>query len=62
MEKLTVRQIIENFLENTDIKLVKNEEYERVMEWYEKIIAVPEFEYKQLILAQKELDRRLEED
>lgn len=59
MEILTVRDIIENFLENIDIKLVKNEEYERIMGYYEKIIAIPEFEYTQLLIAQKELDKRM---
>lgn len=59
MEIVTVRDIIENFLESTDIKIVKNEEYEKVMEWYEKIAAVPMFEYKQLVQAQKTLDARI---
>lgn len=56
---LTVRDIIENFLENTDIQLVKNEEYEKVMGWYEKIIAIPAFEYRQLVYAQNKLDKML---
>ena len=60
MERLTVREIIENFLENAHIELVKNENYEKVMKLYEKIIAIPKFEYTQLILAQKELDKRME--
>lgn len=59
MEFLTVREIIENFLENVDIKLAKNEEYEKVMGYYEKIIAIPKFEYTQLLMAQKELDKRM---
>lgn len=46
---LTVREIVENFLENTDIKLVKNEEYEKVMGWYEEIIAIPKLEYDDLL-------------
>ena len=46
---LTVRDIVENFLENTDIKLVKNEEYEKVMGWYEEIIAIPKLEYDELL-------------
>ena len=46
---LTVRDLIENFLENTDIKLVKNEEYEKVMGWYEEIIAIPKVEYSDLM-------------
>lgn len=60
MKFLTVRDIIENFLENIEVKLVKNEEYEKVMRYYEKIVAIPEFEYTQLLLAQKELDRRID--
>ena len=59
MKFLTVRDIIENFLENIEVKLVKNEEYEKVMGYYEKIVAIPEFEYTQLLLAQRELDRRM---
>ena len=59
MKFLTVRDIIENFLENIEVKLVKNEEYEKVMGYYEKIVAIPEFEYTQLLLAQKELDKRM---
>jgi hypothetical protein len=59
MEFLTVKDIIENFLENIEVKLVKNEEYEKVMGYYEKIVAIPEFEYTQLLLAQKELDKRM---
>ena len=57
MKFLTVRDIIENFLENIEVKLIKNEEYEKVMGYYEKIIAIPEFEYTQLLLAQKELEK-----
>lgn len=59
MKFLTVRDIIENFLENIEVKLVKNEEYEKVMGYYEKIVAIPEFEYTQLLLAQRELDKRM---
>jgi hypothetical protein len=59
MKFLTVRDIIENFLENIEVNLVKNEEYEKVMGYYEKIVAIPEFEYTQLLLAQKELDKRM---
>lgn len=59
MKFLTVRDIIENFLENIEVKLVKNEEYEKVMGYYEKIVAIPEFEYTQLLLVQKELDKRM---
>ena len=46
---LTVREIVENFLENTDIKLVKNEEYEQVMGWYDMIVALPRHEYDELL-------------
>lgn len=46
---LTVREIVENFLENTDIKLVKNEEYEKVMGWYDMIVALPRHEYDELL-------------
>lgn len=46
---LTVRNLIENFLGNTDIKLVKNEEYEKVMDWYDTIIAISELEYRDLL-------------
>ena len=60
MKFLTVRDIIENFLDNLGVKMVKNEEYEKVMGYYEKIVAIPEFEYKQLLLAQKELDKRMD--
>jgi hypothetical protein len=59
MKFLTVRDIIENFLENIEVNLVKNEEYEKVMGYYEKIVAIPEFEYTQLLLAQRELDKRM---
>ena len=59
-ERVTVRDIIENFLDSTDIKITKNEEYELVMSWYEKIIAVPEFEYRQLLYAQDKLDKIME--
>lgn len=56
---LTVRDILEHFLETTDIKLVKDEEYEKVMGWYENIIAIPVFEYRQLVYAQNKLDKML---
>ena len=46
---LTVRDLIENFLENIDIKLEKNEEYEKVMGWYAEIIALPKLEYRDLL-------------
>lgn len=46
---LTVREIVENFLENTDIKLLKNEEYEQIMSWYDMIVALPKHEYDELL-------------
>lgn len=46
---LTVKEIIENFLESTNIKLAKNEEYEQVMGWYDMIVALPRHEYDELL-------------
>lgn len=48
-ELLTVKDIIENFLESTDIKLEKNKEYEQVMGWYDMIVALPKHEYDELL-------------
>ena len=58
---ITVKDIVENFLENTDIKIVKDETYDYVMGLYDNIVAVPYNEYKRLLKKQEEYDE-LEED
>ena len=57
----TVKDIIENFLESTDIKITKDETYDYVMGLYDNIVAVPYNEYKRLLKKQEEYDE-LEED
>ena len=57
----TVKDIIENFLESTDIKITKDETYDYVMGLYDQIAAVPYNEYKRLLEKQEEYDE-LEED
>lgn len=53
---LTVKEIMENFLENTDIKMEKNEVYERVMGWYDMIVALPRHEYEKLVAKAAKYD------
>ena len=57
----TVKDIIENFLESTNIKIAKDETYDYVMGLYDQIVAVPYNEYKRLLKTQEEYDD-LEED
>ena len=52
----TVKDIIENFLESTDIKITKDETYDYVMGLYDNIVAVPYNEYKRLLKKQEEYD------
>ena len=58
---ITVKNIIENFLESTDIKITKDETYDYVMGLYDNIVAVPYNEYKRLLKKQEQYDE-LEED
>ena len=58
---ITVKNIIENFLESTDIKITKDETYDYVMGLYDQIVAVPYNEYKHLLKKQEQYDE-LEED
>ena len=58
---ITVKDIVENFLESTNIQVVKDETYDYVMGLYDKIVAVPYNEYKRLLKKQEEYDE-LEED
>ena len=58
---ITVKDIVENFLESTDIKITKDETYDHVMGLYDNIVAVPYNEYKRLLKKQEEYDE-LEED
>ena len=58
---ITVKNIIENFLESTDIKITKDETYDYVMGLYDNIVAVPYNEYKHLLKKQEQYDE-LEED
>ena len=57
----TVKDIIENFLESTDIKITKDETYDYVMGLYDQIVAAPYNEYKRLLEKQEQYDE-LEED
>jgi hypothetical protein len=52
----TVKDIVENFLESTDIKIAKDETYDYVMGLYDQIVAVPYNEYKCLLKKQEEYD------
>ena len=58
---ITVKDIVENFLESTDIKITKDETYDYVMGLYDNIVAVPYNEYKRLLEKQEQYDE-LEED
>lgn len=54
MKHITVREMLESFLEIVNIKLTKNEEYEKVMGWYDEIIAVPKHEYNELMKGKEQ--------
>jgi hypothetical protein len=53
---VTVKDLMEHFLDIIGVTLPPTEEYEKVMDYYDKLVAVPYFEYKQLMYAQTKLD------
>ena len=58
---VSVRAIIENFIETVGIPVKKDENYEFVMGLYDNIMAVPYNEYKELLYTSKKFDELLEE-
>ncbi len=58
---LSVKDVIENFIETVGIPVKKDENYEFVMNLYDNIMAVPYNEYKELLYKSDKFDELLED-